>query len=188
MNAKSVSNNIIQVEGPNLTLRLIQSKDAEYLYSLRSDPTYNTHLSRVSGTVEDQRLWIEGYKLREADLRELYYVIERKDGTRCGLVRLYDIGPENFTWGSWILDHNKTRKAALESAVLSFGVGFDRLGLSFAHVDVRIGNEHAEAFYRRLGMTEIRRDLQDIYFKYSCSRFVDDQERYLEILRNERKP
>lgn len=181
-----VSENLARVEGPNLILRLIRPEDADYVHALRTDPAYNRHLSEVRGTAEDQRRWIEGYKAREADLRELYYVIERKDGTRCGLVRLYDIRADSFTWGSWILDHNKTRKAALESAVLSFGVGFDELGLSFAHIDVRIGNEHAEAFYRRLGMTEIRRDVQDIYFTYPRSRFEADRAGYLTILEEER--
>lgn len=181
-----VPENLARVEGPNLILRLIRPEDADYVQALRTDPAYNRHLSEVRGTAEDQRSWIEGYKAREADLRELYYVIERKDGTRCGLVRLYDIRADSFTWGSWILDYNKTRKAALESAVLSFGIGFEELGLSFAHIDVRIGNEHAEAFYRRLGMTEIRRDVQDIYFTYPRSRFAADRAGYLAILEEER--
>ena len=181
-----VPENLARVEGPTLSRRLIRPEDADYVYALRTDPAYNRHLSEVRGTAEDQRRWIEGYKAREADLRELYYVIERKDGTRCGLVRLYDISADSFTWGSWILDHNKTRKAALESAILSFGVGFEGLGLSSAHVDVRIGNEHAETFYRRLGMTEIRRDVQDIFFTYPRSRFDADRAGYLAILEEER--
>jgi RimJ/RimL family protein N-acetyltransferase len=178
----TVPENIARVEGTNLMLRLVRPEDADYVHALRTDLAYNRHLSEVRGTAEDQRRWIQGYKAREAGLSELYYVIERKDGIRCGLVRLYDIGTDSFTWGSWILDHNKTLKAALESAVLSFGVGFDGLGLSFAHVDVRIGNKHAEAFYRRLGMTEIRRDVQDIYLTYPRSRFDADRAGYLAIL------
>ena len=93
---------IARVEGPNLILRLIEPEDAAYVHSLRSNPAYNTHLSTVTGTVDDQRTWIEDYKSREAQGQEFYYVIERKDGTRCGLVRLYDIEAESFTWGSWI--------------------------------------------------------------------------------------
>lgn len=181
-----VSENLARVEGPNLILRLILPEDADYVHALRTDPAYNRHLSEVRGTVEDQRRWIEGYKAREADLRELYYVIERKDGTRCGLVRLYGIGADSFTWGSWILDHNKTRKAALESAVLSFRVGFDGLGLSQALVDVRIGNEQALAIYQRLGMIELRRDDQDIYFIYPRSRFEADRAGYRAIFEGER--
>ena len=101
---------IARVEGPNLILRLIQPEDAAYVYSLRSNPAYNTHLSTVTGTVDNQRTWIENYKSREAQGQEFYYVIERKDGTRCGLVRLYDIEAESFTWGSWILRQKQDRK------------------------------------------------------------------------------
>lgn len=178
---------LAQVEGPNLRLRLIRSEDAEYVHGLRTDPANSRHLSDVRGTAEDQRRWIDAYKEREAALRELYYVIERKDGARCGLVRLYDIVTDSFTWGSWILDHNKTPKAALESAVLSFGIGFDGLERSLAHVDVRIGNEKAHAFYVRFGMTEIRRDDRDIYFVYPRDRFAADRAGYLDIIEGRRE-
>lgn len=171
-----------RVEGPNLTLRLIQPENAAYFHGLRTDPAYNRHLSEVRGTIETQRQWIESYKAREADGHELYYVIERKDGARCGLVRLYDIEQSQFTWGSWILDENKPPKAALESAVLSFGVGFDALGCDLAHVDVRVDNTHAEAFYRRFGMNETHRTAQDIFFEYPRARFEADRPDYLEIL------
>ena len=173
---------LARVEGPNLTLRLIQPEDAGYVHSLRSNPAYNTHLSTVTGTVDDQRAWIEDYKSREAQGQEFYYVIERKDGTRCGLVRLYEIEAKSFTWGSWVLDKNKTRKAALESAILSFGVGFDALGVQLANVDVRVANEHAAAFYRRLGMEETHRTDQDIFFNYTREKFDTDRTHHLKQL------
>lgn len=177
-----VPDHLRRVEGPNLALRLIRPEDADYVHALRTDPAYNRHLSEVRGTVEDQRRWIEAYKAREAQLGELYYVIERRDGPRCGLVRLYDIGTDSFTWGSWILDHDKPPKAALESAVLSFGIGFDALGLASALVDVRIGNVTAIAIYHRLGMTELRRDARNIYLTYPRSRFEADRGGYLAVL------
>jgi RimJ/RimL family protein N-acetyltransferase len=173
---------IARVEGPNLTLRLIEPEDAAYVHSLRSNPAYNTHLSKVTGTVDDQRKWIEDYKSREAQGQEFYYVIERKDGTRCGLVRLYDIEAVSFTWGSWILDENKTRMAALESAVLSFGIGFDTLEMHSAIVDVRVANEHAAAFYKRLGMVETHRTDQDIFFNYTREQFDTDRTHHLKQL------
>lgn len=169
-------------EGPNLVLRLIEPADAEYVFGLRTDAKYNTHLSDVTGDVEGQRRWIEDYKAREKRGQEYYYVIERHDSTRCGLVRLYDITPESFTWGSWILDENKPKKAALESAVLSFGVGFDVLGCQVAHVDVRLLNSHAEAFYRRLGMKETHRTNKDIFFEYAQMTYKADKDHHLKVL------
>lgn len=177
-------NSLSRAEGPNLVLRLIEPQDAEYVHGLRSDPKYNTHLSEITGTATDQRRWIEAYKSREANGLEFYYVIERKDGTPCGLVRLYDIATDHFTWGSWILDENKTPKAALESAVLSFGIGFELLGCKRAKVDVRVRNNHAEAFYRRLGMRESHRTDQDIYFEYTRETFLADKAHHLNIIKN----
>ncbi|MGJ8561819.1 MAG: GNAT family N-acetyltransferase [Litorimonas sp.] len=179
------TNNIEWIEGPSLVLRLVQPEDAQYLFDLRTDTAYNEHLSRVDGLVADQRRWIEDYKLREAERQELYYIIERHDGTRCGTVRLYEISDENFTWGSWILDQAKPRKAALESAVLSFGVGFQMLDLKFARIDVRKKNSHAEAFYRRLGMSETRQTETDIFFSYSRTQYQSDHAHYLGILTKE---
>ena len=171
------------VEGVVLDLRPVQPEDAAYIHGLRVNPAYNRHLSQVTGSVEDQRVWIERYKAREAAREEIYYLIIRKDGTPCGTVRLYDVADDRFTWGSWILDHNKPPKAALESAVLSFGAGFEGLGAELAQIDVRRANSHAEAFYRRLGMTETHRTDQDIFFTYPRGQFEADRDRYLAILR-----
>lgn len=170
------------VDGPQLRLRLVTPDDAAYLHALRTDPRYNMHLSPVSGTVEDQRAWIDRYKQREAEGREGYYIIERRDGMPCGTVRLYDIEGDRFTWGSWILDERKPRKAALESAVMSFGVGFETLGLSEAIIDVRHGNSKALSFYRRFGMTETGTDDENVYFTYPRYRFLEDRARHLAVV------
>jgi len=176
---------IARVEGPNLILRLIESEDADYVQNLRTDPTYNRHLSEVRGTVEDQRRWIEEYKARETEGREFYYVIERKVGTRCGLVRLYDIGAESFTWGSWILDANKPRKAALESALLIYRVAFDLIGLRRAEFDVRRDNKCTLLFHRRFGAKETHTNEQDVFFIYSRETFEKDQSEFLRIAEQE---
>lgn len=176
-----------RLEGPRLVLRLIEPEDANYLHALRTNRSYNEHLSEVRGTAEDQTRWIEAYKAREAEGRELYYVIERKDGTRCGVVRLYDIGAESFTWGSWILDHNKPPKAALESALLSFGAGFETLGLQRAFLDVRIANTRARAFYDRLSLREFARSERDIFLTYHRLSYRADRDRLLTILLDEQE-
>lgn len=170
-------------EGPRLRLRPVRPDDAPYVHGLRLDPTYNRYLSAVNGSVEDQRNWIERYQQREADGAEIYYIIERRDTSLpCGTVRLYDIDAGHFTWGSWVLDRSKTPKAALESAVLSFGVGFFDLGKDLAQVDVRIDNTHAAAFYRRFGMQETDRTEQNIFYVYYRTQLEADIKGYMDIL------
>ena len=176
-----------KIDGVQLSLRLVQPEDAPYIHGLRTDPTYNGHLSTVTGTVEDQRSWIEAYKTREAAGSEYYFVVERKDGVRCGVVRLYDVTGGQFTWGSLILDHNKPRKAALESALLIYRYGFEVLGLRMSVFDVRRGNENTLAFHRRLKATQTHEDDQKIYFIYSRAQFDATKDEYLSILKQENR-
>ncbi|WP_300032387.1 GNAT family N-acetyltransferase [uncultured Roseobacter sp.] len=173
-----------RIDGIALSLRLVEVQDAKYIHRLRLNPRYNSYLSKVTGTVSDQEDWIRSYKSREAAGHELYYVVERiTDSVRCGLVRLYDMTSNRFTWGSWILDENKPPKAALESAVLSFGVGFTQLELLTADIDVRNDNVKARRFYERLGMTFLSANGTDSFYEYSRSRFMSDLEGHMEIIR-----
>lgn len=174
------------VSGPNLRLRMIEEADAAYVHTLRGDPTYNTHLSAVTGDVADQAAWIRAYKSREAAGQEYYFIIERHDGTRCGTVRLYDISADVFTWGSWILDNNKTPKAALESAMLVYITAFECLGLLNARFDVRRDNAITLAFHKRFGATQTHETEQDIHFMYPRERFNADRAGYMEILEGQR--
>ncbi|MRU15675.1 GNAT family N-acetyltransferase [Roseovarius sp. A21] len=174
------------VDCVRLRLRPVRPEDATYIYGLRMNPDYNRHLSEVTGTVADQRAWIERYKAREAQGQEIYYIIERLgDGVPCGTVRLYDIAADSFTWGSWILDENKTPKAALESAVLVYVVAFDRLGCSRALFDVRRDNSRTLDFHRRFGARETRYDDLNVYFEYPRAHFEADQDGYISILKLE---
>lgn len=136
--------------------------------------------------MEDQRAWIERYKSREAERLEYYYVIERpSDGLPFGTVRLYNIEGESFTWGSWILDANKPAKAALESAVLSFGIGFELLGKRRALIDVRRDNARALNFYRRFGMQETDEDEVNIYFVYCAAKHAASKAAHLQVIEKE---
>ncbi len=182
-NPSVLTGEVESVEGLNTRLRLVKPEDAGYLYGLRTNPALNAHLSPVSGGVQEQRAWIERYKRREAAGAELYYIIERRDtGQPCGTVRLYDIGANSFTWGSWILDDNKPPKAALESAVLVYSAGFEGLGLSHAVFDVRRENERTLAFHRRFGASETGADDFNVYFTYSCDRFLADRLGHMAVL------
>ena len=171
------------IRGHRLQLRLISRDDAAYVHGLRKNPAYNAHLSPVAGTVDDQRRWIDDYRLREDAGFEYYYVIERLDGLRCGTVRLYDIGAQRFTWGSWILDHNKPAKAALESAVMVYSAAFDGLKLQNSLFDVRKDNARTLAFHRRFGAVETGQDADNIYFELTRDSFARDRARYSDIIK-----
>jgi RimJ/RimL family protein N-acetyltransferase len=175
--------NAKEIEGFQLVLRLVEPDDAAYVHALRNDVRYNTHLSLSVGSVEEQHAWIKRYKEREAEGTEYYYMIERREGREpCGVVRLYEIRDGRFTWGSWILGENKPFKAALESALLVYTAGFERLSCDLSVFDVRLDNERTISFHRRFGAAEVGRDEKNVYFEYTRTRFETDLPRHTALL------
>jgi len=155
------------LESKTLRLRLVGEKDAAFILSLRLDERYNTFLSSVSPDLEAQKQWIRKYKHDEQAGTQFYFIIERKDGTPCGTVRVYDLRAGSFCWGSWILNQDKTRYAALESAFLVYEFGFDHLGFQKSHFDVMNGNKGVIKFHQRMGALQVDEDEKNFYFDIS---------------------
>lgn len=149
----------------NIRMRLVEESDADFILSLRLDSRYNSFLSAVNPDLEAQIEWIKKYKNEESSGKQYYFVIERLDGERCGTVRIYDFREDSFCWGSWILNENKTRYAALESAFLVYEYGFNRLGFEKSHFEVMKGNKGVVKFHLRMGAVKVSEDEVNEYFE-----------------------
>lgn len=141
----------MSLKSKTVQLRLVEESDAEFIVGLRVDEKYNKHLSAVTDDVKAQVKWIRRYKDDEASKQQFYFIIERLDGLRCGTVRVYDFVGESFSWGSWILNEQKTRYAAIESAFLVYRFAFEELGFKRCHFEVRKGNERVISFHEKMG-------------------------------------
>lgn len=150
---------------PTIRLKLIEEEDAEFVLSLRLDPKYNSFLSEVTADLAAQKEWIKTYKTQEKQKEQFYFIIERIDGTPCGTVRLYDFKGDSFCWGSWILNENKTPLAAVESALLVYEFGFEKLKFSKCHFDVMKGNQKVIKFHKKFGAVETGEDEENYYFE-----------------------
>ena len=178
-----MSGHTLAISGVRVRLRSITPDDARYVYDLRTDSKYNEHLSSVAGSVDDQRSWISRYKKREAVGQEYYFVIERLDSKNpCGLVRLYNITQQEFTWGSWILADNKPEKAALDCAMLVYKFGFRTLDKQYSIFDVARENVHTIAFHLRFGSTKTGEDSRNLYFRYTREQFDRDESKHLRAM------
>lgn len=155
----------MRLESKSVRLRLVDESDAEFIMSLRLDEKYNRYLSKVSTGIDAQRDWIRGYKSDEAIGKQFYFIIERVDGTPCGTVRIYDRRPGSFCWGSWILNSNKTRFAAVESAFLVYEFGFGQLGYAKSHFDVMKENVGVLRFHERMGAVRVAEDELNYYYE-----------------------
>ena len=160
----------MELKGKTIHLRLAEPADAHFIYSLRIDEIYNKHLSKVEDDVSKQVEWLIEYKKREKLGIEFYYIIHRNDDSLpIGTVRLYDFlgNKDSFCWGSWILNKNKTRYAALECALLIYDFAFDVLGFKRCHMDIRKGNTKVIDFHKKFGVKiigETEFDLIGHYF------------------------
>lgn len=148
-----------------IIMRLIEEDDAAFVLQLRTDEKYSKHLSVVNSDVNAQKKWIGNYKKDEHRGSQYYFIIATLKGTPCGTVRLYDLKPDSFCWGSWILNENKTRFAALESAFLVYDFGFDTLGYGKSHFDVRRENDKVISFHEKMGAIRVSEDIENIYFE-----------------------
>lgn len=148
-------------------IRLVEERDAEFILSCRLDDNLSAFLSKIDPDPAAQRLWIRNYKISEQNGEQYYFIIERLDGTPCGTVRIYDILSDSFCWGSWILNKDKTRYAALESALLVYKFGFDILGYQKSHFDVMKGNTKVISFHKKMGAVVVSEDDDNYYFEIS---------------------
>ena len=168
-------------------LRLVEPDDAEYIYSLRINSDLNTYLSTPPASANAQREWVIAYKVREAANLEFYFVICTLLGQPCGAVRLYDFSDRSFCWGSWILDGQKSRYSAIESALLVYEAGFGRLGFQQSHFDVRRENVKVISFHKKMGARETRQDDQNVYFEISPADVAARREALMHIIGVEKK-
>lgn len=165
-----------------IKMRFVEESDAEFILKLRLDKRYNQFLSSVSADVQAQKDWIRLYKADEASKKQFYFIIERLDGTPCGTVRVYDLKPDSFCWGSWILSEDKTRFAAVESAFLVYQFGFDELGYRKCHFDVRKGNERVISFHTKMGAVQTGESELDYYFEITQQAVLAAREKLIEKL------
>ncbi|MES3006291.1 MAG: GNAT family N-acetyltransferase [Pseudomonadota bacterium] len=154
----------MNLESKTIRLRLVEETDASFILSLRLDDRYNQFLSKVSSDIESQKSWIRNYKIDEEEGNQFYFIIERLDGTPCGTVRVYDLKSDSFCWGSWILNEEKTKYAAIESALLVYEFGFRNLGFSKCHFDVMKENTKVISFHLKMGAEKNGEDDKNFYF------------------------
>lgn len=165
------------LKSKTIQIRFVEESDAEFILNLRIDPKYNQFLSAVNPDVQAQKEWIRKYKDDEVNKKQFYFIIERNDGTPCGTVRIYDLRDNSFCWGSWILNENKTRYAALESAFLVYKFGFDELGFEQSHFDVRKSNGKVISFHEKMGAVKTGGDDLNEYFKITKAAVLESKQK-----------
>jgi RimJ/RimL family protein N-acetyltransferase len=174
------------VIGRSICLRYAEPSDAEFILSLRQDEQLARFISKTSVGVREQVAWLEGYKERERKGLEHYFIIELRNGTPVGTVRIYDYRGDSFCWGSWLIKSDAPNYVAIESALNIYEFAFYSLGFQKSHFDVRRGNERVVAFHQRFGAEIAHSDEQDRFFSYSKEAYEQVRQKYQKFLPSQR--
>lgn len=175
----------MELKSKNIHFRLVEPEDAGFIMSLRIDDRYNKHLSVVDADIAKQKQWIINYKEKEQAGEEFYYIIHRNsDDLPIGTVRMYDFLPDekSFCWGSWILNENKPKYAALESVLLIYDRAFFTMGFRRCHMDVRKKNTRVVDFHKRFGVQFIGETELDYIGHYFYEDYVKVRDSIIEVI------
>lgn len=172
----------MQISGKNIIIRTVEIEDTEFIFKMRQNKSKTKYLSKVNGTVEDQKKWIQSYKQRENEKKEFYFVIESKKHEKLGLVRMYDFKDNSFCWGSWLIKEDAPKTTAIESALQIYEFGFYKLGFERSHFDVRKDNGKVIAFHQRFGAIIIDENELEYFFNFEKKDYEIIKEKYKRYL------
>lgn len=167
------------IQGKNIDLCSVVVEDAQFILSLRLDPSLNRYLSPVEDNIEKQKTWLEK---SIADKNEYYFIVKNKNDFSVGTIRIYNIKGDDFCWGSWIISPEHRKYASFESIFLLFNFAFSKLNFRETNFDVRKDNKKALDFYLRFGAVITDETDIDYFLNYKKEYFLNNYEYYQKII------
>ena len=151
----------------SIDIREVKVSDASYILKLRLDDSYSKYISKVSDEVIAQENYIAQYLESNTHSRQSFYFIltNTATGERCGTVRIYNFQDDKFERSSWILDENKTRYAAMETAMIIYEFAFNTLGFGKSEFEVNKNNDKVVSYHNKSGAKIIGEDDVNYYFR-----------------------
>ncbi|WP_462267042.1 GNAT family N-acetyltransferase [Mucilaginibacter sp.] len=146
-----------------LIFRLVEESDAEFIFSLRTDPRLAKHISSVTNELEAQKAWIRNYKEREARRLEYYILYADQHNQPVGVVRIYDITDTAYTCGSWLIKSGCDEFISAKSDLFISKFASEELKNKRCVFDVRKNNKKALR-YHKMFATIIGEDELNYYF------------------------
>jgi len=168
------------IQCKNINLRPARVEDSEFILGLRLRKHKTQYkISQVENDLVKQQAWLENYQQKNL---EYYFVIEKKRHENLGLVRVHDLQPNSFCWGSWLMEDNVPKTTAIESALLLYEFGFGKLNYKQSHFDVSKGNDRVISFHQRFGAKITHEDELNYYFNYQLEDYLQIKQKYQRYL------
>ncbi|MFN3784299.1 MAG: GNAT family N-acetyltransferase; N-acetyltransferase [Spirosomataceae bacterium] len=166
-----------------ISLKLVEIQDAEFILELRTnDEQRAKYLSQTEKDVEKQREWIRKYKEREALGYDYYFIAVDEYDRRLGTVRIYDIGKEVFTSGSWIFFKKAPVDVAMKAFFIVLDIGFNELKLQKCAFEIHKENKGLLKYQSRFRASKEYEEADFLYFTISYRQYSIQRDNILNIL------
>jgi hypothetical protein len=132
------------IKGKNLTLRLVEVSDADFILSLRLDSAKKRYVSSTSSILEHQQAWIKKSLTKE---NEVFFIILDSSDVRIGCLRMYGADSKSYRWGSWLMIDGLNPLFAIEAIAILYSYG-KVLGFPCAKFEVRHENTSVWNFHQ----------------------------------------
>lgn len=116
------------LEKYGLKVRLVNENDADFILSLRSDPTKTKFMITLDDEIESQKKWIQEYKKREKEGLDYYLIYSNIEDEPIGLNRISHVDYKNrtATASSWITVEGLINEA-FKMSIIQSEIAFDLL-------------------------------------------------------------
>lgn len=144
-----------QVIGEAFQLRPVHASDAEFIYSIRTDPVLSEFIGETRDGLDGQKEWLAAYESQDGDF---YFIVEKARGAiPVGTIGIYDIDfkSKSAEWGRWLIMPGSS--AAVESALLLYRFAFNVLKLEHVYCRTVVENCAVHSFHSSCGLLSTRR-------------------------------
>lgn len=149
----------------NISLRLVEEQDADFIISVRSDDKKSRFISSTNPDVEMQKNWIREYKKRESDGKEYYFIATDANNEDFATYRIYKIESGLPEIGSWVSKPNYTNPLnSLKVDVIIKNFVFEELGFDKLQFEVRKLNHSVVKYHQMFSPVQVSEDEQYNYY------------------------
>lgn len=169
------------LQGTYIDLYEVELEDSEFILNLRVDSEKSKYLHKTEYDLGKQIDYIKKYKKLE---NEWYFIIKSKSGESLGTFRINDLREDSFSIASWIVKDDAPVMTSLESILLIYNFGFNKLNFNHSHFDVRKENKKVISLHKKLGAKIVNENSLDVFFIIKKEDFEVKKKKYEEILNN----
>jgi len=164
--------------------RLVETEDAEFIVSLRTNPKLARFLSPTSNDINAQVAWLKKYKLREEKGEEFYIIcLDQDKKTKQGLSRIYNINDNNYEIGSWLFSNTAKQGRAILCDLFTRSIAFEQFNMEKCVFEVRKENKSVLRYHEKFNPKKVREDDLNYYYELDYNNFVVQRDKLLKTLK-----